>query len=94
MKVRVKQGKTGFYGGNLRVIREELEVLDESHVGLWMDRMEEPKATKVDEPKAPKVDYKAEAERLGIPVEVDGNKVHHLTLKKQVETALAQEQGE
>ena len=91
MKVRVKQGKTGFYGGKLRYEGEELEILDESHLGLWMDRVEAPK---VDEPEAPKVDYKAEAERLGIPLEVDGTKVHHLTLKKQVTDALAQEVGE
>jgi hypothetical protein len=91
MKVRVKSGKTGFYGGQRRHEGEEFEILHERHIGKWMDVIDSPK---VDEPKEDKVDYKAEAERLDIPLEVDGKKVHHHTLRKQVETALAQEKGE
>ena len=94
MKVRVKSGKTGFYGGQRRHEGEVFEILHERHIGKWMDLIETPKVDEPAEPKEEKVDYKAEAERLGMPLEVEGKKVHHLTLRKQVETALAQERGE
>lgn len=93
MKVRVKQGQMGFYGGLRRRSGDKFEILNESQLGKWMEVVDKPV---VDESEVldDSPDYKAEAERLGIPLEVDGKKVHHLTLKKQVETALAQETGE
>jgi hypothetical protein len=96
MKVRVKQGFTGFYGGKLRYEGEEFEVLDQQSVGKWMEVLEKADEPEKEPEKADKddFDYRAEADRLGIPQEIEGKKVHHHTLRKQVETALAQEKGE
>lgn len=93
MKVRVKQGKQGFYGGKRRRSGDEFEILNESHIGRWMIVVERPKAAEK-QPQEESFDYRAEADRLGVPMIVDGKKVHHHTLRKQVEIALAQEVGE